>query len=168
MILFTPIKGDTKSMSTNMNLNNFGQDSLEAFLNHFFYIPNYQRKYSWEQEQFDDFLADLDSVYRTNMRSNHFFGQIVLTSIKPENRMINELPNPLQGIFNNMAVEVFNADVQHNEMYQIIDGQQRLTTVFIFLKVLHDKFTVLSNEAYNRREMDDLTLIKTYSWNSRE
>ena len=151
MILFTPIKGDTKSMSTNMNLNNYGRESLEVFLNHFFYIPNYQRKYSWEKEQFDDFLSDLDSVYRANMHSNHFFGQIVLTSVKPTYYMINELPTPLQNIFNNTTVEVFNADVQHNEMYQIIDGQQRLTTVFIFFKVLYDKFTVLSNEAYNRR-----------------
>lgn len=146
-------------MGTKMNLNDYGQECLESFLNHYFYIPNYQRKYSWEKEQFDDFLADLDNVYETQIHPNHFFGQIVLTSVIPNASMIRELPTPLQGIFSNTTVEEFNLDVQHNQMYQIIDGQQRLTTVFVFLKVLYDKFDVLSNEANGRMDIRFLNRV---------
>lgn len=70
-------------------------------------IPVYQRKYSWRDEQCKQLYADLKKVISTK-RSSHFFGSIV------------------------SSVEGDGSKTNHN----IIDGQQRLTTVTLLLLVL--------------------------------
>ena len=69
-----------------------------------FVIPVYQRNYDWKIENCKQLYDDLVKVIR-NGRKNHFFGSIVST---------------------------YNPDGD-NEEYQIIDGQQRLTTVSLLL-----------------------------------
>lgn len=49
---------------------------MEDFLNKTYYIPNYQRKYSWEDDELTDFLSDMESILDSNQK--HFFGQIVV------------------------------------------------------------------------------------------
>lgn len=76
-----------------------------------FDIPPYQRPYAWTEEQTGKLFEDLSDAYRDRELSedNYFLGSIVL--IKDEN--------------------IPHADV--------IDGQQRLTTLTIFLAVLASK-----------------------------
>src|SRR5690606_33208268 len=69
-----------------------------------FLIPVYQRAYSWEKEQWNEFLNDLLEQIEGN--NNYFFGNILLETIKKDLR------------------------------YEIIDGQQRLTTLTIFIRSL--------------------------------
>ncbi len=44
-----------------------------------YYIPDYQREYSWDQEQLDDFWIDLNQIVDKEM-DQHFFGQVVIHS----------------------------------------------------------------------------------------
>ncbi|WP_314964435.1 DUF4268 domain-containing protein [Oribacterium sinus] len=74
-----------------------------------FVIPVYQRNYDWMIENCKQLYDDLIKVVR-NGRKNHFFGSIVST---------------------------FNPDGD-NEEYQIIDGQQRLTTVSLLLLAMYN------------------------------
>ena len=74
-----------------------------------FVIPVYQRNYDWKIENCKQLYDDLIKVVR-NGRKNHFFGSIVST---------------------------FNPDGD-NEEYQIIDGQQRLTTVSLLLLAMYN------------------------------
>lgn len=67
-----------------------------------FSIPVYQRAYSWEKDQWNDFLNDLLEQIEGN--NNYFYGNILLETIKK--------------------------DVK----YEIIDGQQRITTLTIFIR----------------------------------
>ena len=67
-------------------------------------VPTYQRGYAWTKDQIDDFLNDLVEARNTN-DYKHFFG-FLLT--------VDE-----QG------------DSKHT--IKIIDGQQRMTTVILFL-----------------------------------
>lgn len=68
-------------------------------------IPTYQRGYSWETEHVNELLEDLRYAHNPdNEISEHFFGTVLLTDNK-------ESP----------------------ETMKIIDGQQRLTTVTLFL-----------------------------------
>jgi uncharacterized protein with ParB-like and HNH nuclease domain len=98
-----PGAGDTMQTRT--------QDIESLFLDGVFNIPEYQRSYSWEQDQLDDFLEDLR--YLPEDRT-HFFGNVILE--KGEERYETESRRKL-------------------DVYRVVDGQQRLTTALIFLKV---------------------------------
>lgn len=74
-----------------------------------FVIPVYQRNYDWKIENCKQLYDDLIKVIRENKRS-HFFGSIV-SSYNPDG---------------------------DNEEYQIIDGQQRLTTVSLLLLAMYN------------------------------
>ena len=69
-----------------------------------FVIPVYQRNYDWRTDNCKQLFDDLKKVIRTD-RKSHFFGSIV---------------------------SVYNPDGDNME-FQIIDGQQRLTTISLLL-----------------------------------
>ncbi len=71
-----------------------------------FNIPKYQRAYAWEEEQLNAFIEDLENQ---DTNKDHFFGTILLQKQEPE------------GEFN---------------VIDIVDGQQRITTIIIFMKLL--------------------------------
>lgn len=79
-------------------------------------IPVYQRAYSWEQKQWDEFLEDLKEATKSD---NHYF-------------------------FGNVLLEKSN-----DEVSDIIDGQQRVTTIIIFARAL-------CNELQNRAKTETL------------
>lgn len=74
-----------------------------------YYIPAYQRPYAWSEEETETLYDDLYSFFTTEKTENYFLGSIVL--IKDDN-------NP-------------RADV--------IDGQQRLTTLTILFAAIASK-----------------------------
>lgn len=82
-----------------------------------YHIPSYQRPYAWTQTEAMDLFDDLYDFYQKEEQDSYFLGSIVL--IKDESKP--------------------HADV--------IDGQQRLTTLSILFSVIADYFT---NEAAKR------------------
>ena len=86
-----------------------------------FEIPEYQRPYAWTTEQAGELLDDLLTAAAEDAISSYFLGSIVL---------IKEPDVPLA---------------------QVVDGQQRLTTLTILLCVLRD----LTANAVHRLELDD-------------
>lgn len=87
-------------------------DSLDALLRRgLFDIPSYQRAYSWETSQLQDLLDDLR--YLPNS-THHFFGNIVV----------------------DQSDDQFRTDRGRRlDTFNIVDGQQRLTTAIILLYV---------------------------------
>ena len=73
-------------------------------------IPFFQRAYVWGEEQWERLLDDLTDVCQT--KKTHFFGSVIL----------KQRTTP--------------ADGQVGDRRRVIDGQQRLTTLMIFFKVL--------------------------------
>lgn len=75
-------------------------------------IPRYQREYSWGKEQLEDFYSDIVSNIKKESGcytpQEYFFGTVIL---------VGNMEKP-------------------NETIEIIDGQQRITTITIFLSVL--------------------------------
>jgi uncharacterized protein with ParB-like and HNH nuclease domain len=76
-------------------------------------VPLFQRKYSWDSKEWNTLWEDLMELYEEDLRHNHFIGSIVTM--------------PTQSVPEGVA------------KYLLIDGQQRLTTVFVLLAVLRDK-----------------------------
>lgn len=103
------------ALSMKSDIENLKSDSthLSGLLNEDprFVVPDYQRSYAWEKEQWEDFWNDLQSI---SENETHFFGTIVL--VRQDKGLGKE------------------------DLYEIVDGQQRLTTVLIFLTVLKEKF----------------------------
>ena len=59
-----------------MALQNSSIIEMKKFLNDVFYVPNYQREYSWTEENIQDFWIDLKRT--VEIGENHFFGQMVI------------------------------------------------------------------------------------------
>ena len=74
-------------------------------------VPFYQRAYVWDEEQWDRFLTDMEFVTKT--KKPYFLGSIIFKSGKTPNTWDH---------FSDCKI--------------VIDGQQRLTTLMIFFKVL--------------------------------
>ena len=82
----------------------------QIFADQVFHVPDYQRGYAWEQRQWNDLLEDLELLPEGR---NHFTGTLVLRPRNDGNGQILD-----------HQMTAYNA-------YDIIDGQQRLTTVVI-------------------------------------
>ena len=79
-----------------------------------FNIPVYQRNYDWKEEQCQKLFEDIQNIVKSNYEIEHFLGTVVFVSSKSE--------------------------MNFNE-YILIDGQQRITSIMLLLKVLHEKVT---------------------------
>ena len=90
---------------------------IREIFNMWYCIPDYQRAYVWDTDQVRDLLDDTISAYRENKEAQYFLGSIVLK--------INEKSE------NN---------VSYTE-YELLDGQQRITTVFLILACMRDMLT---------------------------
>jgi uncharacterized protein with ParB-like and HNH nuclease domain len=86
-----------------------------------FHIPDYQRGYAWGKPQWDDLLEDLSTLTENN---EHFTGLLVLH----ENRD-QKLAVKTRGIC--------------KPVFDIVDGQQRLTTIVILLNEIQREMTRL-------------------------
>lgn len=72
-------------------------------------IPVYQRNYEWSREQCEKLFEDIVLAYKKDR--NHFCGSVVYAPLKEEHNI---------------------------HYYVIVDGQQRLTTIYLLLKALID------------------------------
>lgn len=109
--------------------------------NFLFEVPKYQRYYSWEDEQVDDYIKDIKSLYShaSEQEVEHFFGGIVVVekTIAGSNRQQREL----------------------------IDGQQRITTTILLIISLIRKYEALKNEGNKTLVNSRIEKLKTkYLW----
>jgi len=56
-----------------MALQNSSIETMNTFLSRCYFIPNYQREYSWESNELEDFGDDLEAARLDSDESNHFF-----------------------------------------------------------------------------------------------
>ncbi len=93
----------------------------ELFHNRIFRVPDYQRGYAWEKLQIGEFLDDLNLLGSTHHR-HHYTGTIVLHQ-PPE------------------AVTKTDAEGKSHVTADVVDGQQRLTTIVLLLNELADELS---------------------------
>src|ERR1700733_4351965 len=99
--------------------------SLDSvFKEKIFRIPDYQRGYAWQRDQLKDFWEDL--VNLSEGRS-HYTGVLTLKEL-PSKDVLKE------------DKEYWLVEDHSYKLYNIVDGQQRLTTFVIFLQAFVDLF----------------------------
>ncbi len=75
---------------------------------YFFKIPEYQRPYSWQKDNCEQLF---DDIYESDRESDYFLGTVILQEVEK---------------------------LGTGTKYDVIDGQQRLTTIQILLACLRD------------------------------
>ena len=101
----------------------------------YFYIPSYQRGYRWTEKQVGDLLRDLlcfsnDLANKGNKDEKDQFYCVQPIIARP----ITDI-DQLKTIFG----DDFNDSILEHGVWEIIDGQQRLTTIFLLYKYLLDQ-----------------------------
>lgn len=90
-----------------------------------FFIPSYQRGYRWTEQQVKDLLNDIwEFTNKSNKQSGEFYclQPIVVKECTKETIETNHLQS--NGV--------------NNTWYEVIDGQQRLTTIFLLIHYFNE------------------------------
>ena len=96
------------------------------FANKCFRIPNYQRGYAWGESQLNDLWDDIMDIQKNGATYRpHYTGTITLQQI--DNKSLTGAENKLSA--------------SGMEFYNVVDGQQRLTTIVILINALTTKIT---------------------------
>lgn len=126
------------------------QSLSEIFNNKIFRIPDFQRGYSWEERQLDDFWEDIQNLSSDKI---HYIGLLTVEPIKScDIQNVEKWKDDLWLLKKGMSA------------YYVIDGQQRLTTLIILLHEILKTFD--NNEGINygaKSEWIDRFLYRSYN-----
>ncbi|GAA8192068.1 hypothetical protein HpDR15_07410 [Helicobacter pylori] len=95
----------------------------------YYQIPIYQRPYQWTEENCEKLLDDLFEDYEKDSESDYFCGSLVLVKSDPNSK---------------------------TETYDIVDGQQRLSTFILLTKVLADLYSDCLSDPENLKKLERL------------
>ena len=111
-----------------------------------FRIPHYQRAYSWRRAEREDMFKDIGKL-KGKPRNSHFMSTVV-------------------GLHREKVPIV----TDEYDVIEIVDGQQRLTTLVILLKVIAEKIASLLTDAELFRDADgnEVILINLFSFSEDE
>ncbi len=101
-----------------------------------FTVPLFQREYVWKKKDVEKLWDDIKETETNDNKFKHFFGSFVT------------MPTP------SGASTVME--------FIVVDGQQRLTTVFIILATIRERLIELEPEHKNKYEIDDLYLMNQH------
>lgn len=100
--------------------------SINDILEKNFFVPSYQRGYRWTNQNVEDLLNDIYSFSDKKDKSEQEFYCLQPIVVKKLNlKQIEE--------------KTLNIEFDNNDWYDIVDGQQRLTTIRILLAYLVEK-----------------------------
>ena len=95
-----------------------------------FYVPAYQRGYRWNEEQVKDLLDDLYSFASgKNEKQFYCLQPIIVKKISKDSAQWKTI------VGNHPQIN------QEKDMYEVVDGQQRLTTLYILLQYIIEHTT---------------------------
>lgn len=120
-----------------------------------FYIPDYQRGYRWKPQQALDLLNDISSFANKNKENSEIYCLQPLVVKRRERDILSRIKEA----DNIKEVE----ELLHKVQWEVVDGQQRLTTVFLILKYLEkegqeEPYTI----EYQTRETTEETSSKNF------
>jgi hypothetical protein len=110
-----------------------------------FFIPDYQRGYRWGTRQVEQLMNDLCNFFDDRGKGDFYCLQPIV---------VKELAEGEKATYN------LHSDTDENRWYEVIDGQQRLTTIRIILalfKNIQGRFKYKFNIKYKTRtSLDDI------------
>ncbi|NJK47299.1 DUF262 domain-containing protein [Candidatus Gracilibacteria bacterium] len=94
--------------------------SIDKLFHNFYIVPTYQREYVWQEEQVQEFFDDIYEEFENSPEGNlaDYFIGSIIVCEKEKN------------------------------LYEVIDGQQRITTAFLLLCAIRERFNSLNPTEY--------------------
>lgn len=121
---------------------------VDIFERKVFRIPDYQRGYAWEERQLEDFWEDIRNISDSKI---HYTGVLTLERVEKQ-------------ICSKWDDDKWLIEGKGFTPYFVVDGQQRLITIVILLKVIIDKLS--KEETLNYDSKDEIT--SKYIFQSRD
>lgn len=112
-------------------MENFKFLSISELKGKQFFIPNYQRGYKWEKEQVEDLLNDIEEFMNSEpdkVGQSYCIQPLVVGYADTEDTLLKKVKDA-------NSITDIEGILSHRKM-EVIDGQQRLTTIFIMLSSL--------------------------------
>lgn len=129
--------------------NRIGLVSVSELIDMNFVIPGYQRGYRWEELQVTELLNDLYSFIKT--KGYYCLQPLVVKSSNNLDAFRANASILLEQKNNDSLVADIHKLIEESSYWEVIDGQQRLTTIYIILKMLNEDIK-LFNISYATRE----------------
>ena len=101
--------------------NIIGLKSVRELLGLNFFIPDYQRGYRWTSQQVEDLLNDIKDFKSNNLQNYQFY------CVQP--LVVRKMSD----------IETSEKNLGEDIWYEVIDGQQRLTTIYLILRALKEE-----------------------------
>lgn len=107
--------------------------AISEILDKQFFIRHYQRGYRWTKEQVEQLLEDIDSFTPRELKNDttrktfYCLQPVVLKTLSEETK-------------NEVIESTDSKRVLGGDWYEVIDGQQRLTTLYLILKYRNDRW----------------------------
>ena len=101
--------------------------------NFYFYIANYQRGYRWGKDEVEALLDDIYKVYLQGDKASEYCLQPLVVK-KRDNAMYTKKLGELDE-----SGEIENFKGIGQACYELLDGQQRLTTLWLILNTLNEQ-----------------------------
>ncbi len=141
-------------------MSEIGIKSVKELKDMRFFIPNYQRGYRWTEQQVKDLLNDINE-FRNSGNGFYCIQPLVVTAKKGEN-ILQRIKDKVNEDVDDetAALEGIEALLKEMRAWEVIDGQQRLTTIYLILKYLGEH-SFYSIEYGTRHGFDDfLDVVK--------
>ena len=110
-------------------MNNIELKAIKELMGMNFYIPNYQRGYRWNHQQVKDLLEDIKEFMDANRTNIYCIQPLVVKRSPIGDGLLNDIR-----LAN--SIEEVRELINKSDVWEVIDGQQRLTTIYILLKYL--------------------------------
>ena len=123
--------------------NNIELKSVSELLGMKFFIPSYQRGYRWTEQQVKDLLNDIWEF--SQKQKSEFYCLQPLVVKRKDDDLLSSIK---------AATSIEEVETLLKGSWEVIDGQQRLTTIFIILSELKEK-VVYSLEYETRNDSKD-------------
>jgi len=95
-----------------MSANAQTRNTYQLFSGKVFRVPDYQRNYSWDEDNWEDLWNDIKEGLAT--KTEHYWGTITLRDTGLPALYCDEKDTPFS-------------------IYEVVDGQQRITSLYLFL-----------------------------------
>ena len=101
--------------------------AVSQLLNMKFFVPSYQRGYRWTEQEVRDLLEDINDFGKKEKKRGEFYclQPLVVRAMTEQEKQANEL-------------EVGDT------WYEAIDGQQRLTTIYLILSTMKEAIELMT------------------------
>ena len=110
------------------SMNTLELKSIAELQNLAFYIPDYQRGYRWTRQQVEDLLNDIFEFSQKDNAGIYCLQPLVVIKRSSEEQLLDRV---------HAAKDLDEVKRILNGQWEVVDGQQRLTTIRLILEVLN-------------------------------